>query len=247
MNHHRLTSCLFLNGKKICEKANFSLIRSFKNMTLNFEKLFSGLLCSDNDFQMYGPRTLKLLSPYFAVLGTLTCICRLWVIYFIQWNNFSMKRGFTSDKVLKIFSPTLRPRSNSIVHLLSCFCFVLFCFFQKVFGISFKVIVLYFFIFSHIFSCILIFFQFSKKTWLSRIVISRDCVNKAINKSFFSIFNSQISISVYRKSLGFLHCEETCSLKNNVWSMKAPKSLTDLSEMTWLSSVTRVYYWSFML
>ena len=174
MNHHRLTSCLFLNGKKICEKANFSLIRSFKNMTLNFEKLFSGLLCSDNDFQMYGPRALKLLSPYFTVIGTFTCICRLWVIYFIQWNNFSMKRGIASDKVLKIFSPTLRPRSNSIVHLFSCFYFVLFCFFQ-VFVISFKVIVLHFFTFSYIFSCIiLILFQSSKKTWLSRNAISKD-------------------------------------------------------------------------
>ena len=169
MNHHRLTSCLFLNGKKICEKANFSLIRSFKNMTLNFEKLFSGLLCSDNDFQMYGPRALKLLSPYFAVIGTFTCICRLWVIYFIQWNNFSMKRGITSDKVLKIFSPTLRPRSNSIVHLFSCFYFVLFFSgFRNLFQsycVAFFYIFLYFFLY---------FFQSSKKTWLSRNAISRD-------------------------------------------------------------------------
>ena len=42
---------------------------------LNFEKLFSALICFGNEFQLCGPSVLKLLRPYFTVLGAFACNC----------------------------------------------------------------------------------------------------------------------------------------------------------------------------
>ena len=77
----------------------------------------SAFICSGSEFQIWGPKVLKRLSPYLAVLWTFTCVLfGLSVSHFVLWNISSMKAGFRLFRVLKTSNPSALRSFTSIVH-----------------------------------------------------------------------------------------------------------------------------------